>query len=521
GQGGYFNVQHDFGVNWALSVEMADGGAGTLTYDNPTQSVSFSFPQDQWFEIVMDIDMQDANDEITLTINDVVVHTWMFSLSQSAGGPMKVLDCINFYGYPDVSPPYYVDDFKFIQTAAPIEHPELELSDAAFEVDGLTNETLTLTNTGEEEMTFEALVYYPAPDPVKSVSNSTVAANSTQKTVRLNSLSFEKMDKVIEVNLDPKDENLTHLTGDVGGSLGWGGTSNVDAQATALFKYDNNATAGVDLKDYIGMEISTVIIMAGDAPVGESTVEIFAGRDGYTNGPKDAAVYTQGFTAVGGGQAPVLLTDPVFVSGKDMFVGWSFTQAVGEHCVSMDAGPPADDANWTNTGVAWSEVSNPDFGNFGIVAVLTGTPIHQWLTLDMTEGTVDAYGGTQDIGLQFDITGMDAGDYTSTVAVKTNDNDDGEAFNEIPVTLTVAVGVEGTEKVSIATYPNPVNSEFTINSSEEIMNVTAFDISGKEVLSLHINGKMKTIDTSNLTSGVYIFKINTLSQTVTRRIVVE
>ena len=519
GQGGYFNIQHDFGAIWAFSVEFHDGGTGFLHVNDANHN--FVYTQDEWVEVVMDIDL--GADNIVLTIEGTEVHNWAFSQEESGGAPDITLDCVNFYGYPAVTPPYYVDDFEFIEVAAGVEHPELELSAAEFNVDGLTNQTLTLTNTGEELMTFDALVYYPQPAKKNNTQISNNSNNTTTKIIKLNSMSNEQLDTPIKVNLNPKDEVITHLTGDIGGSLGWGGTNNVDARAAALFKYDNNVTAGVDIKDYIGMEISNVIIFVNDIPVSGSTdIEIYEGRDGIENGPMNAPITTESFTvSTAGSQVPVDITSPVYVSGKDLFIGWTLTQLPGEHCVSMQEAPPTDDANWTKTGVAWSEITNPTFGNFGIVATLTGTIIHQWLALDVTTGTVAANGGTQDIELQFDLTGMSEGTYSSTVIIKTNDDDDDESYNEIPVTLDVGAGVNGLENSGIMTFPNPVTDIFTIVSETEINNVKITDLTGRLIQEIAPHSKSYKFDLSKLSKGVYIFNINTANHSVSRKIIVE
>lgn len=57
-----------------------------------------------------------------------------------------------------------------------------------------------------------------------------------------------------------------------------------------------------------------------------------------------------------------------------------------------------------------------------------------------------------------------------------------------------------TETVKI--YPNPATSAVTIETEEEHINVTLFDISGREVLS----STQKTIDISGLTKGVYMLR---------------
>jgi len=516
GQGGYFNVQHDFGNTWAFSVEFHDGGTGFLHVNDANHD--FTYTQDVWVEVVMDIDL-DA-DNIVLNIGGTEIHDWAFSQEESGGAPDITLDCINFYGYPDVTPPYYVDDFEFIETVSGVDQAELELSATEFTTNGTANEVLTLSNTGGEVLTFEALVYYDAPVVKNAPVTNNVTAQAATKVVSLNMTSAQ-LDNPIQVDF-AKDGSLTHIASDIGGSLGWGGDDNVTAHAAALFKYDNNTTAGVDVKDFIGMEITSVVIMNGDLPVDGSTqVEIFEGRDGYTNGPIGSAVTTETFTpASASSQSNVTLTTPVYVTGKDLFVGWVFTQLPGEHCVAMDAGPPSAGANWTKTGVAWSEVTEPTFGNFGIVATLTGDAIHQWLTLDMTQGTV-AIDGTQDITLQFDLTDMLEGDYSSTVVIKTNDNDDDEAYNEIPVNLSIVGGIAGADQVSIASYPNPTHDFLNVVSSEVINEISIVSINGQLVNTIQPNSTSYQVETSNLDAGTYIFKITTASQTTTRKVIVE
>ncbi len=112
GQGAYFNIQHEFGSNWAFSVQFQNDGAGSLYVDNT--EINFTYTQDTWIEVKMLINLDD--DEITLNIEDNLVHTWTFSLSEGNTTSNITLDCINFYGYDAVNPLYYVDDFKYIDT---------------------------------------------------------------------------------------------------------------------------------------------------------------------------------------------------------------------------------------------------------------------------------------------------------------------------------------------------------------------------------------------------------------------
>lgn len=519
GQGAYFNVQHDFGANWAFSVEMADGGSGTLTYDNPAQTLNFTFPQDQWFEIILDIDIE--QDEITVTLDEAVVGTWQFSLSESAGGPMIDLDCINFYGYPDINPPYYVDDFTVIEVAAGVEKPELELSATEFTSDGGSNPVLTLTNDGEEDLNFDVLVHYPQLEAKEYAQNpSNFTGTNSEKVVTIQAGSVPNSYDYNIVN--NREEELTQLTSDIENSLGWGGDDNVDAEAAVLFKYDNNELSTANIKNYIGMELSSIVIFVSDLPVAGSTeARVYEGRDGLITGPMATPLTTEEFTiSEAGGQATVSLSTPVYISGKDLFISYTLTQLPGEHCVAMDAGAPNDEANWTKTGVAWSEVEEETFGNFGIIGILTGEPMQQWLTLDMTQGTIAADGGTQDITLEFNTDGLESGSYNANVVLKTNDNDDDESYVEIPVTLDYVNSIDE-NNISIVTYPNPAKDYFHINASELVNNVTIYNIQGKEVRTFIPNTDKVNINISDLSAGTYIFEITTQSNTISKTIVIE
>jgi len=508
GDGGYFNIEHSFGTNWALSVAMPNGGNGSLTYDNPTQTVNFTFPHDTWFQFVMDIDID--NDEISLNVNGTDVATWQFSLSESSGGAMNVLDCIDFYGPADQSP-YYVDDFEFIEISSGVEPAELDLSALSFITDGSASQTLTLTNSGAEDLNFETAISYNFAKQSNVIIDNNSFNNNT-KTVALMIPSVKKYNKPITYDINSKDGNLAYFDGTVATSLGWVGTGTTDAEVATLFKYDF-------LKDYIGMDLTQVIVFNSALPVSGSTnVKVYEGRDGYTAGPMNLLA-TEGFTAVENDQVIVPITSPIKVTGKDMFVAWNFTQPNGEYCAAMDE-VLTSGVNWTKTGPAWNELVNTDYGDFGLIALLTGNASHKWLSLDTYSGTI-APAANQAIQLNFDLTGMANGTYTANLIVKTNDNDDNESYNEIPVTLTVSVGIENNSSIGIMIYPNPSNDFLNVSANENIINISAVNIAGKTVLNSNINAKSYKVDLSDLAKGVYMFNITTENNTATKKVIIK
>jgi len=67
---------------------------------------------------------------------------------------------------------------------------------------------------------------------------------------------------------------------------------------------------------------------------------------------------------------------------------------------------------------------------------------------------------------------------------------------------------DNTDNTNFKIYPNPVSSYLTINSPFDILDVTIYDMTGKEVLSIKRNN-ISQIDLSNLKKGVYNIKFNT------------
>ncbi len=72
---------------------------------------------------------------------------------------------------------------------------------------------------------------------------------------------------------------------------------------------------------------------------------------------------------------------------------------------------------------------------------------------------------------------------------------------------------------SIQVYPNPSNGRLTIKSTEELKNVTVFDLMGNEVQSLA--AVSNTLNLEILASGLYIIVVQTNSGVTTQRVIVK
>ena len=70
-------------------------------------------------------------------------------------------------------------------------------------------------------------------------------------------------------------------------------------------------------------------------------------------------------------------------------------------------------------------------------------------------------------------------------------------------------------------YPNPTNTGFVniTTKANTAVNVTVFDVLGKQVLSKTLNNNI--LDITSLTTGVYILKLNQNGTSTTKRLIVE
>ncbi len=155
---------------------------------------------------------------------------------------------------------------------------------------------------------------------------------------------------------------------------------------------------------------------------------------------------------------------------------------------------------------------------------------YPWLSVSESTGfTLEDASSSR--SLQFTTRGVDAGTYQTTMKVRTNDPQNPSL--EVPITLTVANMVSnepGDTPVKIAldqNYPNPFNPATTISYTlreAENIHLEVFNIQGQKIATL-FEGKQQAgehevqFDASNLSSGVYIYRLQTGSQILTRQMV--
>ena len=63
------------------------------------------------------------------------------------------------------------------------------------------------------------------------------------------------------------------------------------------------------------------------------------------------------------------------------------------------------------------------------------------------------------------------------------------------------------ENFELSAYPNPVNNVLNLNTTENITNVTVYDMLGKVVKNIDFNALTLAVNTSDLASGSYRVKV--------------
>ena len=478
GFGGYFNMQHyqSPGIQWATEVYFGNNGAGNIEAQGII--TNFTHAMDTWIKIenIVDIDLDTA----WFYIDGVEIVKWKFSTKADGTAGAAQLGGFDFYGgaITGQTPTYYFDDVTFEQLVQPLDPPTINLSTTTINTNGTSPEAFTISNVGEEDMTFVAYPTYPY-----SANN---VANTTSPT------------------------EITHVTGALASGLG-GFTVPLTVRAAAKFE-------PAKVNSAIGQEIYSVLVAINEVPTNMALL-IYERGSYITPGPGTELV-NKAFTATTAGETiEIVLDNPIYVDGKDLWVGYICDAAASTYPLGLDAGPRVAGGNWISTGVGWSEYNLTVDANLFVSANLQGTSIKQWLTVSPSSGTIIPT-ANQVIDLTFDITGLPAGNYTSIVEVGSNDPN--QEYSEVTVNLTVISSIENNEcSIGVMTYPNPATQNVNIKSNANIESIVLFDINGQLVKNVNVNASSTTIDVNNLSKGNYLMEIHSGSNIIKRNIVIE
>jgi len=478
GNGGYFNIQHILKNQWALECYFNSTGGGYLSVGG--QEYNFSSPTNAWFPIEFDVDMD--NDQATLTINNVAVHTWPFSYQQGNTNGVNQLAGINFYaGAPNnATGTYYVDDFVVTEvSAALVGQFAVDAENLTFSMNpnGTASQSFTMNNPGTGSTDYYVVTTYDIPNP--------------------NPASTGMVDMHYYV-----DDPYT--------SVGWTSATDVDLAIC----FPSSA-----LQQHIGKTLNEIDFFMSEA-LPTAKIRVYGMNNSLLHPGPGAVVYEQTFTPDSGWNH-IQLTTPYLIDGSDLWFGVWFTQPEGSYLAPLDGGFANDYSCWYKVGSTWyNRFTNGSYDfNLCLGGKIDGTPITPWLTVNPAEGNINA-GANVTETVTVNSNGMNVGDTkTAKLHCFSSDIENGEV--EIPVSLSITdVAVNEYNQIEVKVYPNPATN-FVQVTSDQIQRVEVYNMMGQLVFEQFCNDSHVTISTAGMAPGSYAVKVTATNGTVTKQVVVK
>ena len=479
GNGGYFNIQHILKNQWALECYFNSTGGGYLSVGG--QEYNFSSPTNAWFPIEFDVDMD--NDQATLTINNVAVHTWPFSYQQGNTNGVNQLAGINFYaGAPNnATGTYYVDDFIVTEvSAAQVGQFAVTTENLTFSMnpDATASQTFEMSNPGTGGTDFNVIVTYDIPNPNPASTG------------------------VVDMHYY-MDEPYTYV--------GWNGEA---ADVDLAIGYPASA-----LQQHIGKTLNEIhFYMNGTIPTAK--VRVYAMSNSILNPGPGAVLYEQTCTPDSGWNS-IQLTTPFLIDGSDLWFGVWFVQPEGAYLAPLDGYMANDYSCWYKRGSTWYNrfTSGSYDYNLCIGGKIDGTPITPWLTTSPASGSINA-GANVTETVTVNSNGMNVGD-TKSAKLHCFSSDIENSEVVVPVSLTITdVSVNEHNQIEVKVYPNPATN-FVQVSSDQIQRVEIYNMMGQLVFEQNYNESHIVIPTSSIAPGTYAVKVTASNGTITKQVVVK
>jgi hypothetical protein len=478
GKGGYFNVEHNFGTQWAFSFYFKPGG--TCDIKAGGQTYTFNYTLDTWMDIHLNINLE--TDQATAFVGGTQVAQWTFSWTETTTTGNNRLDVINFYGLHTASTgvsasEYYIDDFEYIMIQSGLQPATIDIDNTDITVFGQPTHIVPFGNTGEEVMDFLAFPYFTDPSLTSTLGASMVSYDQGSAS-----------------------------------AIGW--ASEFEVYAATRFLPDMMGA-------HVGQVIESANIFINDLPVGNTITVYVWERGGYLVPGNGTQLAEKTFTVTAQSDNTIVFDTPITITGDELWIGYKFTTPANLFTLGTDDQTLAPHTSYLKVGPVWEEfdgVGGNMQGNFCIRANVTGQGWPVWLSVTPFTGTV-APAGSQDITLAFNTTGLVDGSYDAYVVVGCNDPT--TQWTEIFVTLDVITGIENNSKIGVMTFPNPSSDFINVVSDFTISNVTVYDINGKVITTVNPSATNISVDVNNFAAGTYVFEITAGNETIKRNIVVK
>ena len=505
GKNGYFNILHHFaGSNstWAMQCYLHltnDGqnstsapGYGTIHAGSNSTATLQGVVYDQWmhFRLNVDTDTDVANYYYTAPgAEEVLVCTWQWSLDSFGNNTVgRTLAAMNFYPPENAATSeFYLDNFSFKKIggeSAPELSIEPEEIRAELMEDDMTTVDITINNDGNSIGDWAGWLDFG------------------------------------EGGAGSQTADLYYHNGDIENSTGIG--SNEQGYTRELgIRLPATAYAGAAM----GMRITSAKFYVNTYMSTDHNYIFRIYGQGLHNQPGELLAEKTVNTTANSQWITATFDEPVYMTGQVMWATVQLEQAAGEFPMTMDGGEYGEEAdgNWLSTsGNSFSHCySAGNFGGAWMLNVLCEGELvpATWATINKTEGAILG-GQSETITLSLNSIGLAEGsDYTADLVINTNDEELPHVV--IPVMLAVTDGVEETVAQLASIYPNPANSQVTLEG-ENLNSVAIYNVAGQLVRVVKLDNMTTTID-MNVEAGVYFFSIydNNGNNSVQRVVIVK
>ncbi len=507
---GYYNIQHFEapGVEWASQVWFASNGDGWIDAGGPNAAF-FTYPKGEWVQVSQVFDLDE--DWTELYIGGELVHGWQFSYQANSPSGTKMLGGLNLYPAPQAGTTslYYIDDVAFYVLQQGSADPSINMNTSTVIVTmqegNMQTVTRTITNAGEGILDYHIVNSYNEPTmkrtPVGTASTSNAKGNA-ELALAPNTIpgAPAPAERNVVLNYDGENSSAIGLTN--GGQ--W--------RAAARFPASM-------VEQYNGMYLEQVMVYVNDMASGYK-VQVYGMGDLVIPGP-GALLHEQDFAAVAGAWNTITLSEPVYIDGSDIWIGYWIDQQIGGiFPAGVDAGPPIPDGRWISTGAGWAYLSETLPYNWNIRGMLTGDAGPVWLTVSPTQGALEAQ-ESDDIEITINTNELaPLNVYRARMHVRSNDPINPHLIVNVWVTVLVGVNELG-EAAHVATYPNPTSDLLNIKANTEILKVAVSNVLGQVVYAAEVNNDQTVIDLRGFETGMYFVRIETANGMTTHKVTVK
>lgn len=505
GLAGYYNFQHFEapGVEWAFEVYFDNNGTGYM-HAGGNNAATFTYTQGEWLNIVNVIDLDE--DWAEVYFDDVLIYEWQYSLQAQGQAGAKQLGGVNFYAgaTAGMTPTYYFDNVAYAALVPGAQDPTIQISNSAIittiQEGNSTTQNLPIGNTGEASLVVDIVTSYDMPTAAAAPSNLVPAG------------TIGKVQGEFVVDPTPYKGDAAPDNRDVTLNYDGENTSGVGFTNAAMWRASARFPASM-VEQYNGMYLSQILIYIND-PANDHKIQVYDMGSINLPGP-GALLYEQPFVGLPGWNT-ITLTNPVYVTGRDLWIGYWMDQPAGIFPAGTDAGPQHPDGAWTSNGPGWSRLTL-DY-NWNIRGILTGPAGNVWLSATPNQMTIEP-GETTNVTVGIDANGLEPLTvYKAKLHVRSNDLSN-EQVN-ISVWITVLVGLnEAGEQAFVAIYPNPASTTLNLNANTDISKVVITNSLGQVVYDSEVNLSTKQIDISQYEAGMYLVRVETDNGTAIQKLI--